>query len=313
MTDLATLEPQPLRNWSHSSVKKMLDECGYQWYLTKILKLPESTHPRAPSGTAYHAAIEAHEEPRRLWWYSGGAIGSKDGVSYDEQMEAALEELDRELEEGSEVAWTEDLTCRADLVVEIETALTHWWEAPIPKGQPGEGGSLRDRVLPWRPVVVERRFRYYPDRWFPRPVLGSPDVIYLDPTGDEPELVGVDEKSAGHFKKYPLGGEGLRDQAAAYVIAARQAPNMPALGIPMRRFEYHVSRVEQGTNANFQSVRVVALEVDWQDETFVRQRLNLAEDRYAAGEFRKNPGWHLCSPKWCDFHKDAGGPCDPES
>lgn len=297
------------RSWSYSSVTTLLDDCAHRWYLEKVHRIRTPDHPRAAAGTAYHAAIEAHEEARRLWYYTGGSEGSADGIPFEVAFEHAMDSLHEcpvpwEAYAGGEDSYGNTHTA-------IHAALTNWHEGIIPDGQPGEGSSLRDRVMAWRPITVERRF----ELWLPevtcRPVRGAPDAIYLDPTGDQDTIAVVDHKSSGNYKRFPHDGSGKREQAAYYVRAARRTPGFPALRSYPVRFEYHVARTKQSDHARFEPVRVISLDVDDLDVEFVDARIGLADETVASGRYEKNPASFLCSPKWCPHHQEAGGTCDP--
>lgn len=303
----ATLTPtKTVRHWSHSAVKGLVDECGHRWWLERIVGLPSPSHPRALSGSAYHAAIEEHEEQRRLWWYSGGQLGSKDGITLDRMLTVGHEAYDQGVA-NDDVDWTHGDP--EQFAGELDVAIPRWWKDPIGEGQPGAGGSFRDRVMGWRPVAIETKFRMWLRGVVKLPVVGAGDGIYLDPETDE--LVGVDQKSSKDFKKYPHDGAGLRDQSAMYVNAARTARNLPGVAKRMVRFEYHVARVTQGSKSTFEGVRCVGLEIDELDIEYVAQRLQSAEVLHEQQVYVKTPDWFLCSPKWCPHHIGRGGTCDP--
>lgn len=286
---------------SHSRVKALLDNCAYQQALEKIVGLEQPNHPRAAVGIAHHYAIERHEEYRRNYRTSGGAVGDPDGLPLNDMQAIAKRELDEQ-----DVNW--EAFDYDESVEQLRVGLEHWYHGAIPDDQPGGGGSLRDRVMPWTPIAIEAFWTI----WLPEdtylPVAGSPDGVYRD---EDSELVVVDQKNATRFGRYPLDGNGLRDQSTMYVLAAMTAPNMPAMPGERARFEYHISRCVEGKTSRFQQLRVVTIDVDDVDLDYVHSRIAKAGTRVDNSNFPKNPDSWLCSPEWCSFHKDAGGPCDP--
>ncbi|MGH3441931.1 MAG: PD-(D/E)XK nuclease family protein [Nitriliruptorales bacterium] len=295
-----------MRSWSKSSLEK-LDTCGWRFKLRYIDGLDEPASWNMETGTAVHAAVEAHESERLRWWASRGAEGDREGLHLDalrmlaeEHTEAKRHDLPDEhdyedgrpftFETATEAAWR---------------ALEAWWHAPIPKGQPGEGGSLRDRAMAWRPVAFEPRFRVWVPDVAPRPLLGFIDGLYLDlETG---EFVEVDYKIALKLDGWKKDGKGKRLQPTLYGAASPLAPNLPVRATP--RFEYHVMRYAQGKNANFQAVRVIPINVDELDREWVDGKVRAAEERLAAGDFTPNPDSNLCSPRWCPHYAAPGSPC----
>ncbi len=297
-----------LQGWSYSAVGSLLDGCGWQFYLERFAgqRVPHD-HPRAAVGTAFHAAVEVHERARQRWHYTGGLQGRRDGVSREFMHAIAADSL-----ESSAVQWMDHDYALA--LTEAHNAVTHWWDAElIGPRKNGAGGSLRDRVMAWRPVAVEERFRIWLNT--ARPVRGAADCIYWTGT----RLVVVDLKQARHFRNYPLSGDKNRLQATVYAVAAVLAPNLPAFrsdGWPA--VEFHISRVETGKNARFEAARVVAVTIGDADVNLFNQRLGLADALVARGEFDKNPDWFLCAGEWCPFHPDSSAPgarglCNPHA
>lgn len=290
---------------SHSTVSDLLDLCAYRVGLNKIVGLDRPTNGRLAVGTAYHAAIEMHEHTRRAWRRYGGTKGAEDGVPVDTMLEAARTALALE-----DVEWEDDDLTLTDAIGMVEAAVTHWYETPIPDGQAGAGGSLRDRVLGWQPIAVETWW----DLWLPPdtslPIRGACDCVYLKPDGT---LVVVDHKSANRFGKWRLDAEGIRDQAAMYVLAAKLSPKLPVWRDVMPEFEYHIARTETGKTARFEGARVVQVDVDQVDLDYVQDRVGSAHLQVLEDRWDKNPDAWICTPKWCPFHQDAGGPCDPHA
>lgn len=284
-----------LHHWSKSSMSTLLDGCAYHWYREKLLKERTPYHPRAAAGVAYHTAIEAHELARME--------GQPDGIDRDRMHDLA----DQSFQEQELDPFHPDVN---DDVDGMHAAIDHWWDAPIPDGQPGAGDTLRQRVLAWKPLAVERRFELWIAGVGARPVVGFPDQTYHDLETDRLKV--VDAKSSRGFRRFPHDGKRSRDQAAIYERATRLARGHPgAFGLPVD-FEYHVARTKRSDHHAFEPVRVVAIEVDDLDHDYINQRIDKAERLLADRAFDKNPDWFLCSPDWCPFHVQAGGDCDPQ-
>lgn len=297
--------PAYFSRFSHSLISDVLDNCAYKAYLERIVGLPRETNGRLAVGSAYHAAIEAHEHERRVYHMTRGAKGNPEGVDQGTAADRGLDSL-----KHAGVDWEADDMSGDDACDMLLAAIGHWYETTIPEGQPGAGGSLRDRVLQWRPVSVEVFWKLWMPAQTSIPVVGAADCVYL--TGDD-RLVVVDHKSANSFSSWKHDGDGKRDQAAMYVLAAMRSPLLPATRGDLPEFEYHIARTKAGKNANFEGVRCIAIDVDRVDLDFVKTRIGLAHDRMLDGNFPKNPDSWLCSPRWCSFHIEAGGPCDPHA
>ena len=294
-----------ITRWSHSTLATVLDGCTWQAWLDKAIGAPSGPrdHPRSAAGTAIHAGIELHERRRRLHHYTRGRHGDPSGCVYDEAVQAALDEL-----AGCDVAW--DAASYDKAVAEVHAGMDSWWNAPIPDGQPGAGGTMRQRVLAWRPVTIEERWTVWAPEYTARPIVGAADGVYLDELGD---VVIVDIKTAKDFRRYDHDGSKQRLQAAMYAWAAGQSPLLPARPGVLPRVEFHVARVTEARNTRFEPCRVVAVQPDVGDVELIGQRLAAADAIIAAGRVDKNPEWFLCKPEWCQHHVDAGGTCAPEA
>lgn len=270
---------------SYSLMKTLLEGCGWQIALERLIGLDGKEHPRSSSGTAYHAALEAHEKAR---------MAGEDLPTLDELVRVAFDAVHEQ-----NPGWPPKvLELSLD---EARNAVVNWWSAPIRKGQPGEGGSIRDRVMAWAPISIEQKIIL--DLPNGKQMSGLADVVYTDEQG---RIVVVDHKSATNFGRYPLTGKGLGPQAATYVELVRAEHEWEA-----DHFEYHVARTQQGDSARFERVRVVSLVPTDEDMADLADRIERASSRIDERYFPKAPDWFLCSAEWCPFHVLAGGPCDP--
>lgn len=277
---------------SYSLVKNLLEGCAWQTALERIVGLNGPSHPRAVSGTAYHAAIEQHELARKA---------GDDLPTPDEMIETALAVV-RDEDPGWPHAMIEGS------LDEATVGVINWWSAPLPKGQPGEGASMRDRIMQWTPLFIEEKLTIELDGG--REYTGVIDAVYQTETGIRP----VDQKSAKNFNRYPLDGKGLGQQSATYaqLLAA-------VMGWEVELFEYHIARVAQAPlnakgvpNASYQRARIVQVETTDEDRAQLKDNLERAEAILQAGLFPKTKDWFLCSSTWCPFHVGAGGPCNPQ-
>lgn len=289
---------------SHSVVTGMLSDCAYRVGLKSIVRLPSPPNGRLAAGIAFHAAIEAHERARILDDRSRGRAGDPAGLPFDELVQVAHQVVSIQ-----SVDWREDGLTQEEAQEQAESALYHWFFTPLPAGQLGSGGSLRDRVMQWRPLSAENRWKLWLPPETSLETVGIVDGVYLDP--DSNELVVVDNKTANRFGKWRLDGEGQRDQATLYALATMLSPSMPGRRDSIPRFEYHIARTQKGKTSRFEGSRVVSIQVDDVDLEYIQERLGTAHQQQLAGQWPKNPGSWLCSPAWCPFHKDAGGICDP--
>lgn len=290
-------------NLSHSTITELLDGCAYRSGLRSIVKLPSPQNGRLALGTAFHSGVEAHEAQRILYRLSKGKKGSWEGLPLPVMVALSIQLL-----EESDVDWeTDDLTIE-QAIEGVESCLTNWWAAPIPEGNPGAGESLRDRVMKWEPIQQEQRWKLWVPPLSSLPVVGFLDAVYLTPEGN---LVAVDYKSAGNFNKWKLDGNSNRDQGALYVLAMLQSPHFPIKGTAKPLFENHVVRTTVGKTKKFEGARLVPIDVDEIDLEYIRSRIAQAHKVQLEGRWEKNPKSFFCSAKWCPYHKDAGGECDP--
>lgn len=280
---------EPIR-LSYSTVKDLLENCAFKVFLEKIVGLQRDwENPRSTSGTAYHAGIELHERAR---------MAGETLPTAEDMLEAAWKVV-RDTDPG----W---LNARLEGALdEVTVATAGWWSAPIRKGQPGAGMSMRDRVMQWTPLYIEQNLLIELPSGFEWKAIM--DAVYADAEGS---IVGVDQKSAKHFRRYPHSGKGLGQQGMTYSELLSLA-----LQLRMNYFEYHIARVVESEKANGNWERVRVVSVDPQDDLAraeLHENLARAQNVIQLGVFPKAPSIFLCSPEWCAMHKDGGGPCNPD-
>lgn len=277
--------------WSKSGIGALTTGCSWQSYLTKVVGLPDPGNPATIAGTAYHAALEHHERTRLLNVRDRAGLTMPDRGALSTVAEAALQV---EAAKVPSAVWELHDTDYDATLGKVEVALSHWWEAPILDGQPGAGGSLRDRLLTMRPVAVEPYFRTRLDV-SPRPLHGFVDWLGYD--HDEQQWCVVDHKSSGGFGRWPHNGGGHELEASAYAVGAVVASNLPASG--QVRMEWHIARTQAGKNARFEPVRVVAAEPARVEREWLEGHMLAADNIVNDRAFEKNEAWTLCAPKWC--------------
>lgn len=288
--------------WSKSGLSSIVDGCSWQSFLSKVLGLADPGTPATLAGTAYHAALELHERARILN-LRGADVQLPDLGELQEVAGRVVEEGAGEIPDeqwhlhGSEPALVADSAM---------VALNHWWHTPYD----GDGESLRDRLMGMRPVLAEPYFRT-PTDWSARPLHGYIDWAGYDhATG---EWVIVDHKSARSYGRWPRDGAGHEVEAAAYTVGALRAAGIPVSG-PVR-MEWHVTRTSEGQNARFEGARLVTRKVDQYDEMLLSDHVKIADRTVDEGLFQTNPGWNLCSQRWCPFWRgcQVTGELSPET
>lgn len=263
--------------WHQSGLDLLVHGCAWKWHLTYNEGLESGTSVDMEAGTAAHAAVEAHEKTRWLWFYTKGRMGNPAGIDTVAMraeatmyLDSQYSDDDEQLAEARDKAWA---------------AIDHWVE------------HVKPRVMEWRVVAVEPYFRVWRPDLAGRPLAGWIDAVYLKPDG---QFVLVDLKTAGSLGYWKHDAEGKRLQATMYSLAAMQALNLPIRDLP--RFEYHVVRTRRGQTARFQPSRIIEVELDRLDVAALEQTIEQAEGIVASGDYAPNPDWHLCSPRFCVFH-----------
>lgn len=284
----------PLGPWSKSGLGSILDGCSWAWYLEKVVKLATYGSPATLAGTGYHAALEHHERTRIL--HLRDHVGPPT-PTFDELVAIASTTIREGAPALPGEQWDKHETNVEDTIHGVEVALDHWWSAAIPAGQLGAGGSMRGRLLSMRPVAVEPYFRVAmaATRYG---MHGFIDWLGYDHEGGS--WVVVDHKTAGSFRRWPLGGGGHEVEAGAYLVGAEVSHGLPVAG--PARMEWHVTRKETG-GPRFQPVRVVHSDNLPMLREVLDIQLAAADGRVDRREFVTNTAWNLCSPKWCPHYE----------
>lgn len=288
--------------WHQSSVKELTAGCPHKWKLRYVDGLDDPSGWPAVVGTSVHAAVEAHEQERID---ARREHREPRAVSEDEMVAAAHAELEAN-DAGEQHDYGDGRPYNLETAkAAIATAVGHWWHQEIPAGQPGAGGTIRERLLAWTPVAVEPHFRVWL-AGLSKPMGGWIDGVYLD---DQGRWVLVDSKTADNYGRWPTDGSVTRLQPAQYALGASLACNLPMWELP--RFEFQIMRTRAGSNSRFEGVRVIGVEPDTLDVEGVKGQMREAEAIALAGVFPPEPErmGPLCSARWCSFFEAPGSPC----
>lgn len=279
---------EAFKAWSKSGLSSIVTGCSWQVYLQKVVGLEDPGSPATLAGTAYHAALELHERARIL-----NLRGSDVQVPDRPTLHGAAEQVVAAGQDAiPDELWRLHDTDYTAVAEGACTAIDHWWDTPYDD----TGQSLRDRLMSFRPVLAEPYFRVGTEL-STRPLHG-----YIDWAGydhDTGEWVIVDHKSARTFGRWPRDGSGHEVEAAVYTAGSLEAAGIPVSG-PVR-MEWHVARTQAGSNSRFEGARLVTRRVDRFDRQLLADTVILADRTVDEGRFETNPGWALCSQKWCPF------------
>lgn len=169
----------------HQSTIELIGNCSWKYFLTYVIGLPDPSGTAAQTGTAVHAAIEAHEKAR---------MEGRDLPLADMQF-LASEGLD------------------ADQAASAATAVKNWYSSTMKDG----GESHREWLSHMRPVSIEEYFNF-PLVDGAMPIGGTIDGVYLD--SDERYHV-VDLKTSKDMSRWKDSGDGKRLQATMYSVAVQ--------------------------------------------------------------------------------------------
>ena len=251
--------------WHQSTLGSLLDGCSWQYFLEYILKLESPSGAASLAGSAYHAAVEAHETRR----------GSVD-----------LEEM-----LGIATAFTEERDAPEGVAEEARAAVRNFFK-PLKDGGP----SHRDWLQAYEPVALEEYFKL-PLVDGAKPIGGTVDGVYRDAAG---RLMLIDHKTAESFSRWGKEGDEHRKQATLYSVAVALSPEYAAEElIPMH---YLVVRRKEGKSRQFESARRVTVVPSLADVQILGDRVREAERKVREQEFVRNPSWVLCDKRWCSFY-----------
>lgn len=251
--------------WHQSTLSNLLDGCSWQYFLTYVLEMDQGIKPYATTGTAYHTAIELHENNR---------MANKE-TTLDEMLELAHSEIAKVIE---------DEKLLSELKTNCTAALTNWWT------------FHREWLLAFTPVAIEPEFTL-PLVDTARPIGGYIDAVYLDPTTGIYFV--VDHKTAKDFTRW-RNTDGHRYQAAMYSAALVLSPEFPMI-TEMPEMVYMVSRTSQSTRSNFEHSKILRVQPDFEDVKMLGERIRAAEKLIETEAYRTKTDWPLCSAKWCPF------------
>lgn len=287
-----------------STIKELTGGCSWQWKLRYIDELPDKAGWPAIIGTDVHAAVELHEQER----IDARLERRKPVLPSEDQMVAAAHAELEQHDIGEQHDYQDGRPYNLETAkAALERAISYWWHEPIPAGQPGAGGTIRERLLSMLPVAVEPHFKV----WLPglsKPIGGWIDGVYHDPEAKRFRL--VDSKTADNFGRWPTDGSVARLQPAQYALGALLSPNLP-IWRELPEFEFQVMRTRPRGNSRFEGVRVIPVELSELDSAWVVEQAQRADQIITTRAFRPEPEKKgpLCSPRWCSFHSAPGSPC----
>ena len=253
--------------WHQSTLSSLLDGCSWQYFLTYVLELDQGSKPYATVGTAFHSAVEMHENNR------------KNNIETTEK-----EMIDEVTKLVSEVITEENL--RQELLLLARSAVKNWYEFHKPV------------VSQWEVIAIEPEFTL-PLVDDARPIGGYIDAIYRNP--DNGEIFIVDHKTAKDFTRWK-SEDGHRHQAAMYSAALVLSDDFPDI-TELPKMVYMVTRTTRSSRKGFESATIVEVQPDLEDIKQLGERIRIAEDVVANEKYVKKPEWFLCSSKWCPFYE----------
>ena len=177
----------------HQSTVELIGNCSWKYFLTYVIGLPDPSGSAAQTGTAVHAAIEAHERARM----EGGDL------PLAEMQMLAVEGLD------------------PDQAASAVIAAKNWYSSAMKDG----GESHREWLSHMTPVSIEEYFNF-PLVDGAMPIGGTIDGVYLDGGG---KYHVVDLKTAKDMGRWKDSGDGKRLQATMYSVAVQLRYNLDYL------------------------------------------------------------------------------------
>jgi hypothetical protein len=253
--------------WHQSTLSNLLDGCSWQYFLTYIVKLNTGKKPYAAIGTAYHSAIELHENNR---------IKNIE-TTKDEMEDYAVKLLSKTIKS--------DDADYEELFKNLRDALSNWYEVHRPV------------VLNWEVVAIEPEFTLslVDDH---KPIGGYIDAIYRDADG---KVFIVDHKTAKSFDRW-RDADGHRTQATMYATALVLSPDFPEI-TELPEMVYMVSRTSTSKRKDFDKGRTLRVQPMLEDVRLLGDRIRAAENMVKTESYTTKTDWALCSPKWCPFYQ----------
>lgn len=248
----------------HQSTLDLIGNCSWRYFLTYVLGLPDPSGEAAITGTAVHAAVEAHEKDRM----NGGQ-----GLSLDAMHELVTNELG-DTPQGA-VA---------------RLAVNHWWKGKMKD----KSAPHREWLMQYTPAAIEPYFRT-PLVDNAMPIGGWMDALYLDENGIYRI---VDLKTANSMSRWKDDGSGKRHQATVYSVAVQLGA---VTGDPLDylpEVTYTVVRTTTGA----ETAKRVSVQPDLQDVRILGEKIREAQHVVDTEDYVKNPAWGLCSQTWCPHY-----------
>jgi hypothetical protein len=248
----------------HQSTLDLIGNCSWRYYLTYVLGISDPGGEAAVTGTAVHAAVEAHEKARMR----GDVTPSQDAM--DELVTAELGDTPQ--------------------AATARLAVSHWWNGK----SKDKGAPHREWVMTMTPVAIEPYFRT-PLVDEAMPIGGWMDAVYLEESG---LYRIVDLKTANSMSRWKDDGSGKRHQATVYSVAAQLGA---VLGEPLDylpEVTYAVVRTTKGAETS----KRVTIRPDYVDIAVLGAKIREAQRVVNEEDYVKNPSWNLCSSTWCPHY-----------
>lgn len=271
----------------HQSGLAQITGCSRQWFLEHVAGLPVPERVSTLPGTAYHKAVELHQQTR---------IDGAAPLTMDECVQVARDVV---AEGASRIDETElaaatlgKKTGLAALQAQAEAAVRNFFTAPIEFGPP-----LVEVLAEWEPVSLET---YLSADLMPgaRTLGGTVDGIYRDQLG---QLRVIDHKTANSLSTWTGEGKGV-EQATHYSALAVLSGLTDAMP-PVDFLIVKKSPPRKGSmTAMLKSYRPSHTDVVLLGET-VREAERIVDD----GRFLPNPGYQWCRKTSCAFYDRCVG------
>lgn len=289
-----------------STITSLLEGCSMQWALVNLLGEPDPAKPASSAGTAFHTAVERHEEARKLWHDTAGAEGSELGLPYEEMQEIIRQELAQVVPVIPDRFYATDRKTGIRLTPEgvpglALAALEGWYYKPAKE----TGKTGRDFLLEYKPLEIEPYFKSDLVTGA-LPLGGWADGVYQHlVTG---KIIIVDEKTASNASFTRWNALEHKLQATMYTVLALLDGRYGAQNLEDLEFWFLVNRTAVGKTAQFARAKHLVYQASMEDVVELGEQVRLAQQVIDTEDFKINPMWGaLCSQTYCPFWSDCVG------
>ena len=284
----STIEEKSSRasKW-HQSGLSQITGCSRQWYLEHVAGLPVPERVSTLPGTAYHKAVEVHEQAR---------IDGVNTPSMDECIQVAtavvLEGADRIDPDELANAKLGKKTGVDALVAQADAAVRNFFTAPIEDGPP-----IVEVLAGWTPVSLET---YLSADLIDgaRTLGGTVDGLYRSPTG---RLRVIDHKTANSMSTWTGDGKGS-EQATHYSVLALLA----GLAEELPPVDFLIVKKSPPRKGSVTSM-IKSYYPTHTDVVLLGQTVRTAEQIVSDGVFPPDPAYQWCRRTSCAFYDRCVG------